>query len=452
MSLWHSIQNLGIRSDTPPFEVRNTRLVIYICLTSVATTAFYGALFLSLGNGLSAAINFGIATFFLTPLLLLRQGKTAWSKALLILGINGGTLLAIMVYGDDFRNELFFVVSAMLGSIVFKPFRPGLLAFCTSLLFYALSILYTQRWDAWIAPDPALIRPLHVLGLISVATIAYVLMEYIRRETRRHEGRILEAKSAVELEKQNALESLHYAASIQKAILGDKQAALTGFVDGFVLFKPKDFVSGDFFWSGEADGVRILAAADCTGHGVPAALMTILGHGLLQEIVYQEQRTNARDILQRLDERVTEKLSRKGQRDLQDGMDIAIVAIHLSGGALQFAGANSAMHLVRQGEMTTHRGSRSPIGSNLLDAPKAYSATILPFEPGDRVYLASDGFQDQFGGPHNKKYLRKRFRQLLVTSGDDGLSLQKAKLEAEFQAWKGPQEQTDDVLVMGIQL
>ena len=137
---------------------------------------------------------------------------------------------------------------------------------------------------------------------------------------------------------------------------------------------------------------------------------------------------------------------------LQDGMDIAIVAIHLSGGALQFAGANSAMHLVRQGEMTTHRGSRSPIGSNLLDAPKAYAATILPFEPGDRVYLASDGYQDQFGGPHNKKYLRKRFRQLLVTSGDDGLSLQKAKLEAEFQAWKGPQEQTDDILVMGIQL
>ena len=245
---------------------------------------------------------------------------------------------------------------------------------------------------------------------------------------------------------------MHYAASIQKAILGDKQAALTGFADGFVLFKPKDFVSGDFFWSGEADGVRILAAADCTGHGVPAALMTILGHGLLQEIVYQEQRTNARDILQRLDERVTEKLSRKGQTDLQDGMDIAIVAIHVSGGALQFAGANSAMHLVRQGEMTTHRGSRSPIGSNLLDAPKTYSATILPFEPGDRIYLASDGFQDQFGGPHNKKYLRKRFRQLLVTSGDDGLSLQKAKLEAEFQAWKGPQEQTDDVLVMGIQL
>ena len=161
--------------------------------------------------GLSAAINLGIATFFLTPLLLLRQHRTALSKALLILGINGGTLLAIMVYGDDFRNELFFVVSAMLGSIVFKPFRPGLLAFCTSLLFYALSIAYTQRWDALVTSDPKLIRPLHVLGLISVATIAYMLMEYIRRETRRHEGRILEAKSAVDMEKQNALESLHYA-------------------------------------------------------------------------------------------------------------------------------------------------------------------------------------------------------------------------------------------------
>ena len=110
MSLWHSLQNLGIRSDTPPFEVRNTRLVIYICLTSVATTAFYGTLFLCLGNGLSAAINFGIATFFLTPLLLLRQHRTAWSKALLILGINGGTLLAIMVYGHPSSWS-----SAMLG-------------------------------------------------------------------------------------------------------------------------------------------------------------------------------------------------------------------------------------------------------------------------------------------------------------------------------------------------
>ena len=139
---------------------------------------------------------------------------------------------------------------------------------------------------------------------------------------------IIDARDSLEQEKSRALESLHYAASIQKAILGTKRSALKTFRDGFIIYKPKDFVSGDFFWWGDSDGVRILAAADCTGHGVPAALMTIMGHDLLNDIVLRQHVTDTQQILRALDKRVTEKLSLHPGSSMQDGMDIAIIASH----------------------------------------------------------------------------------------------------------------------------
>jgi hypothetical protein len=137
---------------------------------------------------------------------------------------------------------------------------------------------------------------------------------------------------------------------------------------------------------------------------------------------------------------------------MQDGMDIAIIAIHQKGRAIQFSGAKSDLHLVQNGMLTTTKGSRFSVGSTLYETEKAFPSTIVEYEEGDRLYLFSDGFQDQFGGPRNKKYLRKRFRELLSATGDDGMAAQRATLEAEFKAWRGGEEQTDDVLVIGLQL
>jgi len=449
---WSTLRNLGIGPSTPLFEVRNTRLVTYICLTSMATTSFYGLVFLILGDWISATVDLAMAGLFSAPLFLLAQHRLTWAKWWLILGVNLGTLLIILVYGPAYSNELFFVLTAMLGCIVFKERGPGLLGFIVAMAFYGASVVCTRLFAPWVELDPAYQTPLHIVGLISVAGIAYLLMEYIRSETQQFESTIIDARDALEQEKSRALDSLHYAASIQKAILGTKQSALTAFRDGFILYRPKDFVSGDFFWWGDSDGVRILAGADCTGHGVPAALMTIMGHDLLNDIVLRQHVTDTREIIRALDKRVTEKLSLHPGSSIHDGMDIAIIAIHQQGRAIQFSGAKSDLHLVHDGTMTTTKGSRFSVGSNLYETEKTYPSTILEYEEGDRLYLFSDGFQDQFGGPRNKKYLRRRFRELLCATSDEGMAAQKATLEAEFKAWRGDEEQTDDVLVIGLQL
>ena len=449
---WPILRNLGIDSSTPLFEVRNTRLLTYICLTSVAVTSFYGTVFLILGDWISAAVDLCMAALFSAPLFLLKRHRLTLAKLWLIFCVNLGTLLIILVYGPAYSNELFFVLTAMLGCIVFKERDPGLMGFGISMAFYSTSVVCTRLFVPWVELDPAYEDPLHIAGIISVAGVAYLLLEYIRSETQHFESTIIDARDSLEQEKSRALESLHYAASIQKAILGTKRSALQAFRDGFIIYKPKDFVSGDFFWWGDSDGVRILAAADCTGHGVPAALMTIMGHDMLNDIVLRQHITDTKEILRALDKRVTEKLSLHPGSSMQDGMDIAIIAIHLQGQAIQFSGAKSDLHLIRDDSMTTTKGSRFSVGSTLYETEKAYPSTILEYQEGDRLYLFSDGFQDQFGGPRNKKYLRKRFRELLCATGDGGMAAQRATLEAEFKAWRGGEEQTDDVLVIGLQL
>ena len=219
-SLWITIRHLGLHEETPPYEVRNTRLVTYICLTSMAVTTFYGTLFALMGDWTSAAIDLAMAGFFSSPLIALSQLRTGLAKALLIVGVNLGTLIVIVVYGDQYSNEMFFVLTAMLGGIVFKERRWGLLGFATAMAFYGISILCTRHIDPLVHTDPAFIAPLHIIGLISVAAVAYVLMEYIRKETSHYEDRILDAKTSLEQQKRSALDSLHYAASIQKAIFG----------------------------------------------------------------------------------------------------------------------------------------------------------------------------------------------------------------------------------------
>lgn len=445
------IRNLGITESTPLFHIRNTRLVTYICLTGIATTLFYATIFATLGEWVSAGIDLALALLFMPPLYFLRKHRHALAKFLLVFTVNLAVLTVIMVYGEAFSNDLFFILTAMLGAIIFKGQKSGLVCFGVAIAFYGLSLLYNLNFEPLYQSPKSYIYPFHIIGLISTAAIAFVLIEYIRKETDDFEGHILEAKQDLELQKENALNSLYYAATMQRSIFGDKRNITGSFKDGFILFKPKDIVSGDFFWYGEADGIQIVAAVDCTGHGVPAALMTILGHDLLNEIVLRENITNTRQILETLDRKIIKTLSDKGELSMQDGMDIALIAINQNGRAIEFCGANSSLYLIRNQSITITKGNRNPVGSSLYNATKEYTSTIFSFEEGDKLYLFSDGFQDQFGGPNDKKFLRKRFKELLCKTSALDMAEQKKSLDTEFKRWKGQNEQTDDVLVIGIE-
>jgi len=261
-------------------------------------------------------------------------------------------------------------------------------------------------------------------------------------------------KAITEQKNEDITDSIHYAKGIQTAILGSTRPLTEWFDEAFVFYEPKDILGGDFYWfhRNEQTGVITVIAADCTGHGVPAALMTVLGNSLLDEIVIQKGITSPDQILTELDQRIIETLGRNAtaSQRMHDGMDMSVLSI--SDREVRFAGANNPLLLIGSNGKQLVKGSKYPIGSEQYDGAKVFELHVFERVKGDRAYLFTDGFQDQFGGADGRKYMSRNFRDLLHALSDLPMMQQRVVLQKDFQEWKGDTEQTDDVLVVGIRL
>jgi serine phosphatase RsbU (regulator of sigma subunit) len=299
------------------------------------------------------------------------------------------------------------------------------------------------------------------LLLIVVSVFTFLLIEFrysltvkelkARLALQRANLELEEQKTVIEAKNQSITDSIRYASRIQKAVLGEAQTIENYFSEAMVLFLPRDIVSGDFYWYFVLpDGGKIIVVSDCTGHGVPGAFMTVLGHTYLTEIVKGQRITDPGKILLELDAKIISTLQKQTDSKLQDGMD-AVVIYHKDN-MLQFAGAKNPLYYFRNGEMQVIKGSSFPVGSSQFQDNKVYPTHSLECQTGDTFYLFTDGFADQFGGESNSKFMIKRFRNLLSAIATKPLSEQKVILEKEFLDWKGQKHQTDDVLVVGIRI
>ena len=252
-------------------------------------------------------------------------------------------------------------------------------------------------------------------------------------------------------------DSITYAARIQGAILGDIEHLEEELGDAFILFRPRDIVSGDFYWlkrlTVEEKTYKIFVVADCTGHGVPGAFMTVMGVDSLEEIVNGERTWQPHQILYRLDQRITAAITQRqtSGRQIRDGMDIVILAFEEGTNKAYFAGAKNPLFHIRGKEHLLTKGSTSAIGGTTKKA-KSFSMHEIIYQKGDVLYLYSDGFQDQFGGKKGMKYMSKIFRQKLIEISDLPMNQQKEILDSEFVEWKGNRSQTDDVILAGIRM
>ncbi len=444
------IKNIGISDDTPSFELRKIRLLTYISLTCISTALFYSVLFLFLGEYVPAVLDFLLVILFLPSLILNSIKKYQLAKYFLVINTNLAVIAVILVYGQVYRNELFFIISSILGVILFKSRINGLISFLIAMISFLISKLFLSKIPPLYSTDENLTIPLAIIGLISVSVIAYLLIAYIKSETVDYEKKIISAFEDLEEKKHYILDSLNYAANIQKSILGHKGSILKHFNDGFIIFKPKDIVSGDFYWFAEKDNKRIIAASDCTGHGVPAAFMTIMGNDILNEIVYEDNIFEPNEILQQLDIKIINRLSNEKGLERQDGMDISILSIDDKNQKIQFAGAKSPLYIVKDDNINTVKGSNFPIGSQQYEKAKIYDVHEIPYNKNDKYYILSDGYQDQFGGPKNKKFMKKNLRELILKTSSLPMQEQRTKLEEKFASWKKTEDQTDDVLIIGI--
>ncbi len=239
---------------------------------------------------------------------------------------------------------------------------------------------------------------------------------------------------------------------IQDAMLPKRQKVISKFKEGFIFFQPLDFVSGDFYWFSEVNNLQILIVADCTGHGVPGAFMTVMATAMLEEIVNSQEITSPKAILEALDLKITKALLKKGEdQNTHDGMDAAIVAINNINKTLVFAGAKNPLYIARNGVLSEIKGSVHPIGGGSFATGKSFENHCITYQTGDTFYITSDGYQSQFS-EKGEKFMRKRLRQLLTDINQLPLDDQRRKVKFTFADWKGDYRQTDDILLVGFRL
>lgn len=279
------------------------------------------------------------------------------------------------------------------------------------------------------------------------------MLEQKSEEILTQNEQIIKQKELIEDKNKNITDSILYASRIQNAVLPPENF-LEGIArESFLLFRPKDIVSGDFYWSASKGNYHVIAAADCTGHGVPGAFMSMLGITLLNEIIIRTEKLKASDILDQLREEVIYSLKQKGAAgETKDGMDITLCVLDKKKSVLQYAAAHNSMYLFRDGEMKVFEPDKMPIGISpqYEEEMKSFTNHEFTLKQGDVFYLFTDGYADQFGGPHEKKFKYTRFRKILKEIHKKPMSEQKNILDETFDEWKGETEQIDDILIIGI--
>jgi len=299
------------------------------------------------------------------------------------------------------------------------------------------------------------------LGLILLAMIfaVFTRMRYIRRTNEK-----------INMQKELITDSIAYAERIQSAILPSHELMSELLPDHFILFRPKDIVSGDFYWIKEVQDHLVIVGADCTGHGVPGAFMSMLGITMFNDLIGDNCYDAPGAILDRLREKVKGMLMQEGNSDEQkDGMDLAIAVFNKTTREIHFSGANNPLYIIRKKNVPEQKdlepyasivngdyrlfeikGDKQPIGTHWEEKP--FRTTSVYLREDDSFYMFSDGYIDQFGGENRKKFKSMNFKKLLLSVQEEGMDSQRNTLEQTFDQWRGPHEQLDDIVVLGIKV
>lgn len=277
-----------------------------------------------------------------------------------------------------------------------------------------------------------------------------VEIEAQRDEIVEQKSYVEEQRDQIALQNKEITDSILYAKRIQQAVLPGKRTLEKTLPEHFILFKPRDIVSGDFYWVEKSEERIIVCAADCTGHGVPGAFMSLLGLTFLNEIVNHDGILKASRILDRLRANIIRSMSHKDEAEMaRDGMDVALVVIDSQLDILEYSGAFNPLLIVRNGELLEYKADKMPIGM-YVGEEGPFTNHKIQLEPDDMIYMYSDGFPDQFGGEKGSKYKARPFKRLLTGMNDKPAEAQLSLLKSELTRWMGTEDQVDDILVMGI--
>lgn len=297
-----------------------------------------------------------------------------------------------------------------------------------------------------------IILTIAVIGLVLLGILVFFIFRGLRQKQKANEI-ISEQKKLVEEKNQEITDSIYYAKNIQEAMLPTPEIIGEMFKEHFVFFRPRDIVSGDFYWVGQRNGRKYFAVADCTGHGVPGGFMSMLGITLLNEILDEKNITSPELMLNELRTMVVQALNKErkaGTQFTRDGMDIALCCISSSDDKIYFSGANNGLIIVRGNEIFELEPDKQPVGVH--EQEQAFTLKEMSIQAGDIVVAYSDGYPDQFGGMRGKKLMYRQFREIIKSASSKPSELRVKTLGQEFDRWKQSYAQVDDVCVMGVKI
>lgn len=286
------------------------------------------------------------------------------------------------------------------------------------------------------------------MAILLYAAIGILLFRRVGQWVRGEE----DARATLQVRHEDVTDSIAYAGKIQAALIPPPERFREQFNDFFVLNRPRDVVSGDFHWYHRiSDHECLVATADCTGHGLPGAMMAAIGCSVLNDLARDLEKQDPAEILAELNKRMVATLNQEGRRTgAGDGMDIALCRVDRKKREILFAGAFRPLYWMHDGQLTVINGDRKPVGGSQHGADRTFSVHRIAYHDGDRIYLFSDGYVDQFGGPDKRKFMAARFNELLLTNHRMPMAMQAEALDRAFDDWKGTQPQVDDVCVLGI--
>jgi sigma-B regulation protein RsbU (phosphoserine phosphatase) len=365
---------------------------------------------------------------------------------------------------SELQKHTFAYIALFIGAGMFVLWRPIFSYWVVAISLFANIVCF--RIFGHLSVTDMLING----GMLTISVALFTILlihtrtnltkkEIIARLALAISNKQLEIKNVIIEEKNKDIrDSINYALRIQHAILPPEDKIKQVLEDYFILFKPKDIVSGDFYWhavvnttpqnGNPSERIIVMAAVDCTGHGVPGALMSIIGSTILNQTTTVAAVNTPADALGFLNKEITKTLN-----SIKDGMDMALCAINFDRMELQYAGANNPLYIVRNKKCIEVKADKQAIGADTENAQiKVFTNHVIKLEKGDSVYLFTDGYSDQFGGPKGKKFKYKKFQELLIESQDYKMDEQKRILNDQFELWKGELEQVDDILVIGIRI
>jgi serine phosphatase RsbU (regulator of sigma subunit) len=287
-----------------------------------------------------------------------------------------------------------------------------------------------------------------VFTLIPFMLCIYIITKFV--STRGKAEKLVDDQNVLLEEKNKEItDSINYAQHIQKAILPSQEFISNHLSDSFIIYMPKSIVSGDFYWMQEKNEQLFFAVGDCTGHGVPGAMLSVIAQNILNRIVFSFPLLTPSQILDKASEFMEAALTQGGGQ-MRDGMDIALCSLNKKTMELEYAGANNPLYIISNNELKEFKANKEPIGKFETKAP--FSNNKIQLQKGDAIYLFSDGFADQFGGPNGKKFKYKTLKELLLSVHQKSNEEQKNSIITVFEKWKGNMEQVDDVCLLGVKI